>query len=297
MQSGKRWGIVLVMAIGTMAIVLSSAWFMPVVTAQLPTEPGAKPTTKKPKPPKPRPPAPKPQPSAPKPQPPASKPEVRPQNVAIEFVDIPAGEFLMGSDNGEDDEKPVHRVSIKAFRMGKYEVTQEQWQAVMGSNPSYFKSCGGNCPVESVGWSDVQIFLQRLNARNDGYTYRLPTEAEWEYACRAGTTGDYAGELSLMAWYSDNSDSKPHPVGQKSPNRWGLYDMHGNVWEWCADWYGSYSSEAQTDPTGPATGSGRVVRGGGWGGNAASLRAADRGRSAPSGRRNDLGFRLVRTYN
>src|SRR6185295_12837821 len=129
----------------------------------------------------------------------------------------------------------VHKVRItRQFEIGKYEVTQEQWQAVMGDNPSNFK--GANLPVEKVSWNDAQDFLLKLNAR-DGYTYRLPTEAEWEYACRAGSMGDFAGELDDVAWYDKNSGSKTHPVGQKRPNVWGLYDMHGNVSEWCSDWY------------------------------------------------------------
>jgi formylglycine-generating enzyme required for sulfatase activity len=135
------------------------------------------------------------------------------------FVLIPGGEFSMGGDRFYP-EQPVHKVRIsKAFEMGKYQVTQEQWQAVMGNNPSYFT--GANLPVEMVSWNDVQEFIKKLNAKKDGYSYRLPTEAEWEYACRAGTTGNYAGNLDDMAWYDKNSGGKTHPVGQKKPNAWG----------------------------------------------------------------------------
>jgi formylglycine-generating enzyme required for sulfatase activity len=214
----------------------------------------------------------------------------------LAFVPIPAGEFMMGSENGDQDEKPVHRVRFsQGFEMMEYEVTQEQWTAVMGKNPSHFKDCGPRCPVETVSYAEVQAFVSKLNSRGDGWRYRLPTEAEWEYAARAGSTGDYAGKLDSMGWYKENSGGKTHPVGQKQPNAWGLYDMHGNVWEWVQDWYGDYPREAVTDPTGPASGSSRVVRGGGWSGADWRCRSADRD-WLDSGRRYNLhGFRLVRT--
>src|SRR5262249_4981511 len=141
----------------------------------------------------------------------------------------------------------------KSFEMGKYEVTQEQWQAVMSNNPSHFK--GANLPVDTVSWNDAQEYIKRLNAQNDGYTYRLPTEAEWEYACRAGRMGDYTESLDEMAWYERNSANETHPVGQKKANGWGLYDMQGNVSEWCQDWFAEdyYSHSPSIDPTGPKT--------------------------------------------
>ena len=182
----------------------------------------------------------------------------------IEFVWVPAGEFQMGSTSRHagDNEQPVTRVRIsQGFYLGKYEVTQDEWQAVMGSNPSSFSGCG-RCPVEQVSWEDAQAFIGRLNASSGGGRYRLPTEAEWEYAARAGTTTDtYAGNMTQplgndpvvdgIAWYYENSGLQTHPVGQKSPNGFGLHDMLGNVWEWVGDWYGAYPGGAVTDPSGP----------------------------------------------
>ena len=215
----------------------------------------------------------------------------------IEFVQIPPGEFQMGSTSSESqsNERPVTQVRIsRGFWMGKYEVTQRQWEAVMGSNPSHFTNCGGDCPVEAVSWEDVQEFIGKLNARSGGRPYRLPTEAEWEYAARAGTTEDRYGDLDEIAWYRSNSGRTPHLVGQKAANAWGLHDMLGNVWEWVQDWYGSYPGGSVTDPTGPGSGSARVRRGGGWNGSARSCRSADRGGSSPGFRFTTLGFRLLR---
>jgi formylglycine-generating enzyme required for sulfatase activity len=204
---------------------------------------------------------------------------------------------MMGSNNGADDQKPMHRVTIsEAFYMGKYEVTQAQWHAVMGNNPSNFKRCGGNCPVENVSWFDAQDFVNKLNEANDGLKYRLPSEAEWEYACRAGTTGDYYGQdVNEIGWYADNSGKKTRPVGGKQPNAFGLYDMSGNVWEWCSDWYDEnyYASSPATDPRGPGNGQYRVLRGGSWAYDAPLLRSASRDWLAPAFGLSAFGFRVV----
>lgn len=211
-----------------------------------------------------------------------------------ELANIPAGSFMMGSDNGRPDEKPVHKVTIsKPFLLGKYEVTQEEWQSVMGNNPSNFKNCP-KCPVEQVSWNDTQEFINKLNAKNDGFNYRLPTEAEWEYACRAGTKGDYYGNPDSIAWYISNSGNKTHPVGQKQPNAFRLYDMSGNVWEWCQDWQGSYTDAAATDPVGPSNGESRILRGGSWEYYSAFFsRSSGRGGDSPSDRLSDRGFRVA----
>jgi len=223
--------------------------------------------------------------------------------MGIEMVYIPPGEFMMGSENGNKDERPVHRVTIsQAFYVGRYEVTQAQWQSVMGDNPSGYKNCGGNCPVEKVSWKDAQNFINKLNEGNDGFRYRLPTEAEWEYACRAGTTGDYAGDLDSVAWYDKNSGGKTHPVGTRQPNGFGLYDMHGNVWEWCEDWYHKTYEGAPMDGSAWLSGGEqkyRVLRGGevgGWGGRATNLRSATRIWGTPVYRASFFdfgGFRVV----
>jgi len=213
--------------------------------------------------------------------------------VGMKFVLIPAGSFMMGSDSGDSDEKPVHRVTIsRAFQMQTTEVTQGQWRAVMGDNPSEFKN-GDDYPVEHVSWDDAQEFLKRLNQLDPGKNYRLPTEAEWEYACRAGTTGERYGELDAIAWYNNNSGNQTHPVGKKQPNAWGLYDMLGNVWEWCQDRYGSYPAGAVTDPRGPSSGIARVVRGGSCSGDD-NVRCANRGRYFPDDRYLSDGFRCSR---
>ena len=210
--------------------------------------------------------------------------------VTMDFMLIRPGIFTMGSDKGGNER--AHKVTLtKPFYLGKTEVTQEQWQQVMGGNPSVFK--GAKNPVENVSWDDCQEFVVKLRKKVPGQTFRLPTEAEWEYSCRAGTAGDYAGNLDEMAWYDDNSDHEKHPVGQKEPNAWGLHDMHGNVWEWCADWFGDYPNGAVTDPTGPSTGSGRVNRGGAWGSDGADCRSANRDRDTPARRDDLIGFRVA----
>jgi len=215
--------------------------------------------------------------------------------VKMEFVLIPAGSFMMGSDK-DSGAKPVHRVTItQPFYIGKYEVTQEQWEKVMGGNPSHFK--GAKNPVDSVCWDDCQKFLEALKGKVPSQTFRLPTEAEWEYACRARSKteysyGDSPDKLSDYAWFNDNSQEQPHPVGQKKPNAWGLYDMHGNVREWCQDWHGEYSAKSATDPTGAESGSARVLRGGSVGG-ASFCRSASRVSDAPSSRSSYYGLRVV----
>jgi formylglycine-generating enzyme required for sulfatase activity len=218
---------------------------------------------------------------------------------SMEFVRIPAGEFQMGCSPGDTDcdadEKPAHRVRItKAFELGKYEVTQAQWEAVMEKDLSSFK--GADRPVEMASLIDVQEFLKRVNGGLDGYRYRLPTEAEWEYAARAGTTGKHAGPVDAVAWYGRNSGDQTHPVGQKQANAWGLYDMQGNVWEWCQDRYNEnyYQVSPADDPPGPASAPYQVVRGGSWSSNASRVRVSRRDSVANDFWINDLGFRCVR---
>lgn len=217
------------------------------------------------------------------------------------MVLVEGGTFYMGatSEQGSDAfsyEEPAHSVTLSSYRIGRYEVTQREWQAVMGSNPSYFKG-DLDCPVEQVDYDMCLTFISKLNNLT-GKHYRLPTEAEWEFAARGGTRsqGDkYSGSNSLasVAWYDDNSSSTTHRVGSLSPNELGLYDMSGNVWEWCADWYGSYSSNDQTNPTGPTSGSSRVARGGSWGSSAGYCRVSYRINCVPSYRNYYLGLRLV----
>ena len=226
--------------------------------------------------------------------------------VGISFVKIPPGTFMMGSPENfphRKQDETLHRVTLtQPFEMGIYEVTQSQYQTVMGTNPSEFE--GVNNPVEKITWFEAVDFCKRITnhprSKAAGYVYRLPTEAEWEYACRSGTTtlysfGDDASALGKHAWYSNNSNKKSHPVGQRQPNAWGLYDMHGNVWEWCMDWYGIYPNSRVTNPTGPSSGSIRVFRGGGFPNDTESCRAANRNWINPSHRDYSLGFSVVRT--
>jgi sulfatase modifying factor 1 len=182
-----------------------------------------------------------------------------------EMVFVEGGTFQMGSDSGEDDEKPVHFVTLSSFNIGKYEVTQAQWKAVMGNNPSGFSGCD-DCPVENVSWNDVQQYIYKLNCQT-GKNYRLPTEAEWECAAKGGKSSKgyaYSGsnDLNSVAWNPDNSGSKTHAVGGKQANELGIYDLSGNVEEWCSDWYGTYTSYSETNPTGASLGQFRVLRGG-----------------------------------
>ena len=221
-------------------------------------------------------------------------------NVRFEMVRVEGGTFTMGAtaEQGSDaseDEKPTHQVTLPSYYIGKTEVTQALWQAVMGSNPSNFK--GSNLPVEEVSWEDCQTFIRKLNALT-GKNFRLPTEAEWEFAARGGNNSrgyKYSGSntLSNVAWYDDNSSDKTHPVATKAPNELGIYDMSGNVWEWCSDWYGSYSTSSQYNPTGPNSGSDRVNRGGCWDSYAWSCRVSLRNYVNPAYRGYDLGLRLA----
>ena len=220
--------------------------------------------------------------------------------ISIEMVKVEAGTFMMGATsemkNPNSDEKPVHQVTLtNDYYMGKYEVTQALWEAVMGSNPSNFK--GDNLPVETVSWNDCLGFISKLNSMT-GRKFRLPTEAEWEYAARGGKKSrgyQYSGrsKISNVAWYDGNSGSWTHPVGTKQANELGIFDMTGNVWEWCQDWYGSYSSSSQTNPTGDTSGSFRVSRGGSWFNDAGFCRSSYRFTSTPDGRRFNLGLRLA----
>ncbi len=220
--------------------------------------------------------------------------------VSFTMIKVDGGTFQMGatSEQGNDadnDEKPVHSVTLSDYYIGETEVTQELWQAVMGSNPSYSK--GSKKPVENVSWNDCKEFITKLN-RLTGKNFRLPTEAEWEYAARGGNKSKgykYSGSNTIgnVAWYNDNSSSQTHDVKTKTPNELGIYDMSGNVWEWCQDWYGSYSSGSQTNPTGPSSGSGRVLRGGSWFHYARYCRVSYRISYNPYGRSNYIGFRLA----
>lgn len=223
------------------------------------------------------------------------------ESVQLELLFVAAGSFQMGSENGEVRERPSHRIAIgEPFWLGKTEVTQAQWEAVMNKNPSHFKTSGSH-PVEQVSWNEAVEFCQKLTAREraagrllSGYEYALPTEAQWEYACRAGTTGDFAGEINAIAWHGETWNDGHHKVAQKRPNPWGFYDMHGNVWEWCADGFVSnyYENSPHTDPFCPS-GSTRAVRGGCWVLDARNCRSAYRFGYSADYRHSNLGFRLV----
>jgi formylglycine-generating enzyme required for sulfatase activity/uncharacterized Tic20 family protein len=220
--------------------------------------------------------------------------------IAGTFILVQGGSFNMGCTseqrNCNSNEKPVHRVTLESYYIGKYEVTQAQWQEVMGENPSRFSGCD-QCPVERVSWIDIQEFLRRLNART-GLNFRLPTEAEWEFAARGGNKSQgylYAGSdnLETVGWYSDNANKKTKPVGQKAPNELGLHDMSGNIYEMCQDFGGLYSSSVQKNPTGPPTGSHRIGRGGSWLDDSQRSRIAHRANSLPHNIHSTKGFRLV----
>ena len=224
-------------------------------------------------------------------------------SLGMQFGLIPAGTFMMGSgieEEGDEDEQPQHQVTLsQPFYLQTRPVTQGQWQQVMGGNPSFFPQCGKDCPVENVSWDDAQEFLKKLNRMEKTDQYRLPSEAQWEYACRAGSSlsfcfGDEETELGEYAWYEDNSRESMHPAGRLKPNAWGLYDMHGNVYEWCQDWYGEYPPGPVTDPEGPPAGAYRVLRGGSWDAEAGEVRSAYRLRFHPGYRYGNVGFRVAR---
>jgi formylglycine-generating enzyme required for sulfatase activity len=224
-------------------------------------------------------------------------------DLGIELIWIKPGAFTMGSPVDEPGrnkaEGPQMQVTItKGFWLGKTEVTQAQYSAFTGTNPSQFQSAGPDTPVEEVSWLDAVEFCRKLNVREraagrlpEGYEFTLPTEAQWEYACRAGSVTAYSGEPDAMAWYKENSSSTTHPVAKKQPNAWGLYDMSGNVMEWCLDWYGNYQRGAFADPAGPDSGAFRIARGGSW--RVDVFRSATRGGGSPGRRDYTLGFRLA----
>ena len=231
-------------------------------------------------------------------------PDTANNSIGMELILIPSGTFRMGGDKkleqAEDHETPKHLVKISiAFFMGKYEVTQSQWSKIMNNNPSEFKD--GIRPVERVSWNDVQAFIQKLNTKEKTNKYRLPTEAEWEYAARAGSENSYsfgsdANKLDQYGWYKRNSAGETHPVGQLKPNPWGLFDMHGNVHEWCQDWFDRkyYSQSPSNAPLGPSSGLAKALRGGDWGSEDWYCRCASRSLSSPDRRSNRLGLRLIR---
>ncbi|MGC4073314.1 MAG: formylglycine-generating enzyme family protein [Nibricoccus sp.] len=220
--------------------------------------------------------------------------------VTMNFALIPRGTFWMGSNEeaGDGDESPEHKVGIsQPFYLGTCEVTQAQWEKIMGANPSRFR--GELLPVDTVSWNDAQRFLAALSKKT-GRTCMLPTEAQWEYACRAGTRAPWSfgaqpGAAADFAWGAENAEGATHPVGLKKPNPWGLHDMHGNVWEWCADWYEkhTYSKTADVDPKGPVSGDGRILRGGAWGDEPDGMRSAVRNCNGPDGANHGIGLRVL----
>lgn len=215
---------------------------------------------------------------------------------AMEFVRVPAGCYMMGYEKGEKHEKPVHKVCLDEFQIGKFEVTQGQWKVVMGSNPSHFDNCGEKCPVDQVSWNDAQSFIQKLNA-NTGEQYRLPTEAEWEYACRSGgREGQYASsEVDAVAWGQENSGKTTHAVGTKAPNGLGIHDMNGNLWEWVQDAFTTpYSSEDMQNNPVINQGEHRVLRGGSWNGKVNYVRCSIRNRTPIERRFHTIGFRVLK---
>jgi len=241
----------------------------------------------------------------------AQSPKEITNSIGMKLVLIPKGTFMMGSPASEElrqEDETQHEVTIsKGYYLGVYEVTQAQYETVMGKNPSHFQGAivgneNADLPVENVSWDDAVEFCKKLSdlpeEKKAGRLYRLPTEAEWENACRAGSKTAYLfddeeGLLPEYGWFNRNSSNRTHTVGLLEPNAWGLYDMHGNVWEWCSDWYGEYPQGAVRNPTGPKVGSDRVCRGGSWNGVASYCRSALRYWYVPSFRNNYLGFRLA----
>jgi formylglycine-generating enzyme len=222
----------------------------------------------------------------------------------MEFIFVKGGCYQMGDTfgDGNTEEIPAHQVCVNDFYIGKHAVTQGQWKAVMGSNPSEFKECGDDCPVEQISWNDARSFIHKLNRMKPGNNYRLPTEAEWEYAARSGGKKEkYAGgaDAESAAWYFENSDMKTHPVGTKAPNGLGLYDMSGNVFQWCLDWDDKnyYGGSPVDNPQGPASGEYRVIRGGSWVSTEHGVRTTYRLGRVPDRRSGDIGLRLLKGGN
>jgi formylglycine-generating enzyme required for sulfatase activity len=231
------------------------------------------------------------------------------ESLGLSFVHIAPGSFVMGSpkhEQGRNLDEEQHKVILtRGFSIQTTPVTQRHWKMVMKCNPAQFSGERWECPVEKVSWIECQEFIRRLNARS-GNLHRLPTEAEWEFACRAGSrSAFYSGDikelycevdaqLDAVGWYCGNSERKPHPVAQKRPNAWGLFDMLGNVNEWCSDWYGPYPEGTPTDPAGPDFGTARVVRGGSWFSSAKDCRSASRFHASPNSKCDSIGFRLVK---
>jgi formylglycine-generating enzyme required for sulfatase activity len=213
------------------------------------------------------------------------------------FVKVNGGTFNRGSDFGNNIEKPIHPVTLKSFFIGETEVTQSVWEEIMGVDPSFNYNCD-NCPVENVSWLDIQEFLKKINEKQSTVIYRLPTEAEWEYAARGGANGSdflFAGSsgINAVGWYRENSNRKSQPVKSKSPNALGLYDMSGNVWEWVQDWFNFYKADALTNPSGPLNGSSKLYRGGSFDDISDDCRVTYRYGNPPASRFNNLGFRLA----
>ena len=230
---------------------------------------------------------------------PATTKNFKDKSTGMEFVFVKGGCYQMGDAFGGDkpEERPVHKVCVGNFHIGKYEVTQGQWQQVMGDNPSVFKKCGPDCPVENVSWNDAQEFIRRLNM-GSSMKYRLPTEAEWEYAARSGGKKEKVaggGKLDEVGWHAGNSGGTTHAVGKKKPNGLGLYDMSGNVFEWCSDWFGEryYAESTQQKPQGPEIGLERVSRGGSYEDDPESLRTVNRNWQGADFRNGNFGLRLV----